>query len=60
MMMKIRRMTFQIESSGQMSQEKVQHTIAGTSLFHKCCLQLEANTLEQEFKLMKNSLKNAG
>ena len=60
-MMKIRRITFQIESSSQMSQEKVQHTIAGhcSTIAHKCCLQLEANTLEQEFKLTKHSLKNA-
>ena len=62
-MMMIRRKSFQIENSNQtvVIPENVQRMIAGhcSTIVQKCCLQLEASTLETEFRDTKNSLKNA-
>jgi hypothetical protein len=65
-MMMIRRKSFQIESGSQtdvtvVTPENVQRMIAGhcSTVARKCYLQLEANTLEMEYKDTKNSLKKA-
>ena len=65
-MMKIRRKTFQprISEFGHhdvMTPDMVQCMITGycSTTAHKCCSQLEANTLEQEFEKTKHNLNNA-
>ena len=63
-MMMIRRKSFQIESSSQsaaMTPASVQRMIADhcSSVAQNCFMQLEANTLEIEFRDTKNGLKNA-
>ena len=63
MMIMIRRKSFQIESSSQstVTPQDVQRMIAGhcSTIVQKCCLQLEANTLETEYRDTKYSLKTA-
>ena len=60
-MMLVRRETFRITDSDRMTRETVQGMLAThcSIIAHKCCLHLEANTLEHEFKKTKNCLKNA-
>ena len=63
-MMMIRRKSFQIESGSQsaaMTPASVQRMIAGhcSTVAQNCFMQLEANTLEIEFRDTKNGLKNA-